>query len=158
MVCQCHIRDICCILYYLEYDYVPYRIVQASTLGEIWDLCNKRIYYTKTIHRCYFLVWPVGIWPLIKSIFNIAFRVCTSYLLMHLWCHQQSIVTSSAERKPSEWGSGSIWEERRFIVIYEFVMSCKKKNYACTLETNSLCAHSSVIFVLIPLVASQLGK
>ena len=43
-----------------------------------------------------------------------------------LWRHQQSIVTSSAEQKPSEWDTATMCKDRRVIVIYEFVMSCKK--------------------------------
>ena len=76
-----------------------------------------------------------------------------------LWRHQQSIVTSSAERKQSDWDTETMWEYIVvFVVIYGFVMSCKKLNNVCTLVTNCLCAHSSFILVFISLVAVQLGK
>ena len=47
---------------------------------------------------------------------------------------------------------------RRFIVIYGFIMSCKKYNNVCPLVTNGLGAHLSVILLFITLVAAQLGK
>ena len=53
---------------------------------------------------------------------------------------------------------GTMCKGRLFIVIYEFDLSCKKYNNACTLVTNCFCTHSSVILVFISLVASQLGK
>ena len=55
-------------------------------------------------------------------------------------------------------GTWIMCEDPRFSVIYEFVMSCKKQNNVCTLVTNCLCTHSSVILVFISLVAAQLGK
>ena len=50
-------------------------------------------------------------------------RVTIVWSLRH---HQQSIVTSSSERKPSEWDTGSIFEDCRFNGIYRLLMSCKK--------------------------------
>ena len=67
------------------------------------------------------------------------------------------MVTSTAERRPSEtWGR--CMKIIVFIVIYEFIMSCKKYVNACTLVMDCFCALSSVIFVFMSLVASHLGK
>ena len=45
-----------------------------------------------------------------------------------------------------------------FIVIYRFVVSCKKNNSGYPLVKNCLCAYSSFILVFISLVAAQRGK
>ena len=47
-------------------------------------------------------------------------------MVWSLWRHQQSIVTSSAERKASEWNMGTMCKDRRFIVIYGTIMTRKK--------------------------------
>ena len=52
-------------------------------------------------------------------------HVLASKIAWSFWRHQQSIVTSSAERKPSEWDTGTVCENVIFIGIYEFVMSYK---------------------------------
>ena len=59
-----------------------------------------------------------------------------------LWRHQQN------EDQASE-TLGWCVKIVVFIVIYGFVMSCKKYNNVCTLMTNCFCAHSSVIVVFI---------
>ena len=101
----------------------------------------------------------ISLW--IKSISNqldITFHLIASQLSGHcdvistrLWRHQENV----------DWAS----EPRRrcvkifiFIIVYGFVMSCKKYDNLCTLVTNCLRAHSSVILVFISLVAAQLGK
>ena len=61
-----------------------------------------------------------------------------------LWCHQQK------EGRASETRGRCVK-----IVIYGFVMSCKKKNNVCTLMTNYFCNHSSIIFVFISLFPTQ---
>ena len=38
----------------------------------------------------------------------------TIHVIASLWRHQQSLVTSSAERKPSEWNMGTMWKDRHF--------------------------------------------
>ena len=66
-------------------------------------------------------------------------------MVLPLWRHQQSIVTSSAER------NRAIETRRRcmkivvFIVIDAFVISCKKYNNVCTLVTTRLSARWSAI-------------
>ena len=104
--------------------------------------------------------------PWIKSIskeLDITCHVFTSQLSCHcyvianrLWRHQQNV------GRASEWYANDMreWYAKIlvFSLIYGFVMSCKKWNNICTLVTNCLCAHSSVILVLISLVAAQLGK
>ena len=67
-----------------------------------------------------------------------------------LWCHQQNKNQASETR-------GRCVKIIVFIVIYRFVMSCKKWNNVCTLMMNCFCAHLSVILVFISLVP-QLGK
>ena len=79
-------------------------------------------------------------------------------MVWSLWRHWQSIVTSSAECKPSEWVTVSTCEDHRFFVIYGFVMSCKKYNNVCTLVTNGSCAHTSIFRVFISLVAAQSSR
>ena len=59
-----------------------------------------------------------------------------------LWRHQQNI-------KRARHSTGIMCEDPRFSVIYGFVMSCKKLDNVCTLVTNCLCTHSSVILVFI---------
>ena len=63
-------------------------------------------------------------------------RVKALLIVRSLWRHQQSIVTSWAERKPSEWDTGTMCKDLVSFVIYGFVLSCKKKDYVCTLVTN----------------------
>ena len=46
----------------------------------------------------------------------------------------------------------------RNIIIYGFIMSCKKYNNICTLMMNCFCTDSSVIKVFISLITSQLGS
>ena len=48
-------------------------------------------------------------------------------IVWSLWCHRQSIVTSSAERKPSEWNTETMCEDRLLIVIYWFFL-CRVRN------------------------------
>ena len=59
-----------------------------------------------------------------------------------LWRHQQNV-------KRARHSTGIMCEDPRFSVIYGFVMSCKKLDNVCTLVTNCLCTHSSVILVFI---------
>ena len=97
--------------------------------------------------------------PWIKSIFNeldIISHVIASHLSGHcdvisnrLWRHQANVNRARETR-----GVKIVV----FIVIYGFIMSCKKWNNVCTLVTNCLCTHSSVILVFIFLVAAQLRK
>ena len=62
-------------------------------------------------------------------------------IVCSLWCHQELIVMSSAERKPSMRHG----DDHHLNIICELVMSRKKCEDICTLMTNCLCAHSSVI-------------
>ena len=72
---------------------------------------------------------PLWISPLIKSITNeldIIFRMIMSQLSGHcdiisnqLWRHQQN-------ENMWEWDTGKMWKDRHFVIIYGFVMSCKK--------------------------------
>ena len=97
----------------------------------------------------------------IKSISNesdITCHVFASQLSGHcdvfanrLWRHQQNVKRASETR-------GWFVKIPVLSVIYAFGMSCKKWNDVCTLVTNCLYAHSSVILVFIYLVAAQLGK
>ena len=75
-----------------------------------------------------------------------------------LWCHQQSIVTSSAEHKLKSETWGRCVKIVVFVIIYGFIMSWKKLNNVCTLMMNCFCAHLSVILVFISRIALQLGK
>ena len=63
-----------------------------------------------------------------------------------LWRHQQNVKWAKESR-------GRRVKILVFNVIYGFIMSCKKNN-VCTLVTNRLCAHSSVILVFISIVAA----
>ena len=65
--------------------------------------------------------------PLVKSISN-EYHLSRVRITMvwWLWCHRQSIVTSPAECKVSEWDMGMMCEDPCFSVIFGFVMSCKK--------------------------------
>ena len=99
--------------------------------------------------------------PWIKPISNeldITCHVFGSQLAGHcdvitnrLWRHQQNVKRASETRG---WHATILV----FSVIDGFVMLCKKKNNVCTLVTNCLCAHLSVILVFISLVAAQLWK
>ena len=63
-----------------------------------------------------------------RSIY-IPFHVLASQLsrrVMHLWRHQQSIVTSLAERKQSERDTESMCENRLLIVRNGFIIAYKK--------------------------------
>ena len=75
-----------------------------------------------------------------------------------MWRHPQSIVKSSADRKPSEQDTWTLCKDGYFNVIYGFVMSCKNKNNVCILVTNCLCAHSSVILLFIPSLPRNSGN
>ena len=110
---------------------------------------------------CFLLHDRPWISPWLKSIHNeldISIHVIASQLSgncdvtsYRLWRHQQN------ENRASE--TRGRWEKIVvFIVFYELVTSCKKWNNVCTLDTNCFFAHSSVILVFIPLVASQLQK
>ena len=80
-------------------------------------------------HELIFLTRPavniavnkIDIWPVRYYLSRVRVTIVWS-----LWRHRQSIVTSSAERKASEWDTGIVCEDPRFSVIYGFVMSCKK--------------------------------
>ena len=50
-------------------------------------------------------------------------------IVWSLWRHQRSIVTSSAERKPSKWDTATMCKDRRFIVIDGCVISRNKIMY-----------------------------
>ena len=86
----------------------------------------------------------------IKSIFNelnTTIHVIASQLSGHCDVSgQQLIVTSSAERKHSEWQMGTVCKDRRFYRHLWIVMSCEKWNNVYTLF---FCAHSSVNFGFI---------
>ena len=56
--------------------------------------------------------------------------------LVPLWRHKQSCVTSSAERKQSEWDMGTMCKNHRFIVSYGFVTSCNKWKNVCARVAN----------------------
>ena len=96
--------------------------------------------------------------PWIKSISNeldITIHVIAPQLSGHsdvisngLWRHQQNENWACETR-------GQCVKIVVFIVIYGFVMSCKKWNNVCTLVTNCICAHSSVILVFISRVANK---
>ena len=66
-----------------------------------------------------------------------------------LWRHQQNVNHTNETR------GRSMREDRRFIVIYGFVMSWKVIKNVHGLLTNCLCSHANIIFVFIALVASQ---
>ena len=51
-----------------------------------------------------------------------------------LWCHQQN--------ENCEWDMGTMCKDRLFVVIYGFIISCKKWNNVCTLATNCFCKKS----------------
>ena len=98
--------------------------------------------------------------PWIKSIsneLNITFHVLASQLSGHcdvishrLWRLQQNVNRASTTL-------GQCVNIVVFIVIYRFVISCKKWNNACTLLTNCLCAHLSAILVFFPSLLCNSG-
>ena len=57
-----------------------------------------------------------------------------------------SIVTPSVERNQSKWDAETMDEGRLFILVYGYIVSCFKDNNVCTVATNCLCAHPSVIW------------
>ena len=70
----------------------------------------------------------------------------------------QSIVTSSPKREQTEWGTISMGENGFSVVMYGFIMSCKKYSNVGAFVTNCLYADARVIFVFISLLDSQLMK
>ena len=109
----------------------------------------------------YFLHDRLWILPWIKSISNeldITIHVIASQLFRNcdvinnrLWRHQQREDLASETRRPCV-------NIVVFIVIYGFVMSCKKWNNVCSLVTNCLCTHSSVIWCLFPSLQRNSGN
>ena len=87
-----------------------------------------------------------SVWiKLISNNLDIIIHVIKSQLL-----HQQSIVTSSAEQRLNEWDMGTMCKDL-FIVIYGFVVTCKKWNYICYLVTNLfLCSLECYFGVYFP--------
>ena len=89
--------------------------------------------------------------PWIKTISNeldITILVITSQVSGHCvvisnrsWRHQENAC---------EWDTGRCVKIIVFIVLSGFVVSCTKQNNICTLVTNCICTHSSVILVFIP--------
>ena len=60
---------------------------------------------------------------------DIVFHVLVSQLsrrVIHLWRYQLSIVRSAAERKQSEWDTEPMSDDGLLVVIYAYIMSCKK--------------------------------
>ena len=104
--------------------------------------------------------WP-WISPWIKSISNeldIIFHVIVSQLFGHcdvistrLWRHQQNVDRASEPR-------GRCVKIVVFIVVFGFVISCKKWDNVCTLVTNCLRAHSSVILEFISSLLRNSGN
>ena len=68
-----------------------------------------------------------------------------------LWHHQQNMKWVSETRRQCV-------KIVDFIIIYGFIIACKKWNNICNLVMNCLCAHWSVILVFIFLAAMQLRK
>ena len=110
-----------------------------------------------------FFARPASVSPSIKSISNeldIAVHEFASKR-WSLWRHEQLAVTSSAERKPSEWDTGSMCEDR---VFFSSIMDfpCRVRNETVyILSWQSVYAFIRVLFgVYFPrsLVAAQLGK
>ena len=105
--------------------------------------------------------YTTAISPWIKSISNeldITIHMISSQLSCHcdvisnqLWRHQQNENWASETR-------GRCVKIVVFIIIYGFIMSCKKLNNVCTLMINCFCAHSSVILVFISLVDNPGNK
>ena len=123
----------------------PRRALLGS--NQLWRV-NDSPYY----REYNFLHAKPWISPWIKSISNelyIIIHLIASQLSGHfdvnsnrLWRHQQN------ENRVCE-TRGRCDKIIVFIVIYGFVMSCKKWNNVCTLVTNCFCTHSSVILVFI---------
>ena len=90
------------------------------------------------------------IWPWIKSISNeLEFTIHVIASQLSRYC---DVISNRLLRHQQK--KDHVSETRRqcvklivFIVIYIFVMSCKKYNNVCSLMTNCFCAHSSVIIV-----------
>ena len=112
------------------------------------------------VKNTYFLYDRLWISPWIKSIpdeLDISIHMIVSQLSGHrdvisnrLWRLQQNVNRTSETRdRPVKTAV--------FIGICGFVMSCKKWNMVCTLVTNCLCVHSSVILVFIPLVPREIN-
>ena len=84
---------------------------------------------------------------LIYTELDIAFCTCITIVGSHVT--SSAIVSDVISRTQTEQvRHGSMCEDRRFSVIYGFIMSCKKQNNLCSLVTNSSCAHLSVIWCL----------
>ena len=93
---------------------------------------NILVYPSKYVHifcsgyiNIFFLHDRPWISPWMKSTSN-ELDIIIHVIASQLPGHQQSIVTSSAERKPNEWGTGSMSEDRRFNVILSSL--CRVRN------------------------------
>ena len=112
---------------------VSIRNLSASCMI-IVSFCNLMLYQPKQYYQYYlsklkqeFLQDRPWISPWTRSIsdeLDISFHVLASQLAGH--CHQQSVVTSVAERKPNEWNIRTMFDDRRVNAIYGIVMSCVK--------------------------------
>ena len=66
---------------------------------------------------------------------------------MHLWRHQQSIMTSPAERKPKGWDTGSICEDRP--IMHSICWVRNKMMHVHVLSWGTVYALTCVILVYI---------
>ena len=109
---------------------LTYSIMTRITKYIQGNLLYYRIYIYIYIYISSFLTRPVVFIAVnkidIQRVRYLLSRVRVT-IVWSLWHHRQWILTSSAERKASEWDTGIVYEDPRFSVIYGFVMSCKKK-------------------------------
>ena len=129
-----------------------------SSLGKKLHWKKIKSYVPYLCYLYFFLHDRPWISPWIKSIFKVLRyhysrdRVTIGHrevISIRLWRHQQNENRASETR-------GWCVKIVVFVVIFGFVMSCKKWYNVRTLVTNCFCAHSSVILVFISVVTSQL--
>ena len=66
-----------------------------------------------------------------------------------LWRHQQSIVTSSAERRPSEWDTGTMCEDRRFLSSFMYSLCHVRNKLMYVLSWWTVSVLTRVIFLCL---------
>ena len=91
----------------------------------------------------------IDIWRVRCHLSRVHFTIVRS-----LWCHRQSSVTPSANVKPA---SETRWWCVK-VLVFMYVLLCRTRFYVCTLVTNFLCAHSSVILVFISFLLRNSGR
>ena len=68
--------------------------------------------------------------------------------IVSLWRRQQSIVTSSAERRPSEWDTGTMCKDHFFVIIYGYV-NCIRNKIMYVISSRTVSTFTQVLFLCL---------